>query len=135
VGPNLTGWGRRQNREYLLEALVDPNAKIAAVFETVRAGNSALDAGDTVQASQRAAEVVAMLEVLGVNPLNQLWASGSSSQADAALDHLVQQLIAARAEARATKDFAQSDRIRDQLAAAGITLEDTPTGAHWSLNG
>jgi quinoprotein glucose dehydrogenase len=35
VGPNLTGVGKRQNREYLLESLVDPNAKIAAGFETV----------------------------------------------------------------------------------------------------
>ena len=35
VGPNLTGVGKRQNREYLLESIVDPNAKIAAGFETV----------------------------------------------------------------------------------------------------
>jgi quinoprotein glucose dehydrogenase len=35
VGPNLTGIGKRQNREYLLESIVDPNAKIAAGFETV----------------------------------------------------------------------------------------------------
>jgi cysteinyl-tRNA synthetase len=108
---------------------------LAAVFDAVRAGNSALDAGDTTQAAQLAAEVVAMLEVLGVNPLNPLWASGSSSQADTALDALVQHLIIARTEARANKDFAAADRIRDQLAAAGITLEDTPSGAHWSLNG
>jgi len=138
--PDLTPGAQRTTdvpaafRSAMNDDLNIPQA-LAAVFDAVRAGNSALDAGDTTHAVQLAAEVVAMLEVLGVNPLNPLWASGSSSKADAALDALVQHLIAARAEARATKDFAQSDRIRDQLAAAGITLEDTPSGAHWSLNG
>jgi cysteinyl-tRNA synthetase len=138
--PDLTPGAQRTTdvpaafRSAMNDDLNIPQA-LAAVFDAVRAGNSALDAGHTAQGAALAAEVVAMLEVLGVNPLNPLWSSGGSTQADAALENLVQQLIAARAEARATKDFAQSDRIRDQLAAAGITLEDTPSGAHWSLNG
>ena len=45
----------------------------------------------------------------------------------------VEALIAARLQARADKNWAESDRIRDQLAAAGVALEDTADGARWSL--
>ncbi|MEY2699034.1 MAG: hypothetical protein RL720_990 [Actinomycetota bacterium] len=109
-------------------------AALAVVFELVRSGNSALDAGDVATAASQAAEVVAMLDVLGVNPLDEAWAS-DSSQGDAALDLLMAELLEARAAARANKDFATADLLRERLAAAGITIEDTPSGAHWSFNG
>lgn len=109
-------------------------AALAVVFELVRSGNSALDSGDTTTAASMAAEVVAMLDVLGVNPLDPAWAS-DSSQGDAALDLLMAELLEARATARANKDFATADLLRERLAAAGITIEDTPNGAHWSFNG
>ena len=54
---------------------------------------------------------------------------------DAALDLLMAELLEARATARANKDFATADLLRERLAAAGITIEDTPNGAHWSFNG
>ena len=44
-------------------------------------------------------------------------------------------MITQRADARATKDWATADRIRDAIAAAGITLEDTADGTHWTLSG
>ncbi|MFA9276978.1 MAG: cysteine--tRNA ligase [Rhodoluna sp.] len=109
-------------------------AALAVVFDLVRSGNSALDSGDTATAASQAAEVVAMLDVLGVNPLDAAWAS-DSSQGDAALDLLMAELLEARAAARANKDFATADLLRERLAAAGITIEDTPSGAHWSFNG
>ena len=109
-------------------------AALAVVFELVRSGNSALDSGDVATASSQAAEVVAMLDVLGVNPLDAAWAT-DSSQGDAALDLLMAELLEARAAARANKDFATADLLRERLAAAGITIEDTPNGAHWSFNG
>jgi cysteinyl-tRNA synthetase len=64
--------------------------------------------------------------------------AGSRKAGDAqaaALDALVQEMIAQRATARAEKDWAGADRIRDAIAAAGITLEDTPAGTHWSIDG
>ncbi len=49
------------------------------------------------------------------------------------LDVLVAGLLEQRAEARAAKDFAAADAIRDRIKAAGIEIEDTPTGPQWSL--
>lgn len=106
---------------------------LAVVHESVRAGNSALDAGDTAAALDAAQAVLAMTGVLGL-----VEDAGSRKAGDAqaaALDALVQEMIAQRATARAEKDWAAADRIRDAIAAAGITLEDTPAGTHWSIDG
>lgn len=108
---------------------------LAVLHETVRAGNVAIDAGSLDVARERACEVVAMLDVLGLDPRDPVW--GGSDAADAlaeqALDTLIAGFIAERADARAQKDFATSDAIRDRLSRAGITLEDSPTGTRWSL--
>jgi cysteinyl-tRNA synthetase len=75
-----------------------------------------------------------MLDVLGLDPADTAWGSdGRDSKLEPVVDALVLGLLAARAEARADKDWARADAIRDQLANAGITLEDTPTGAKWSV--
>jgi cysteinyl-tRNA synthetase len=77
-----------------------------------------------------------MTEVLGVNPLHPQWNSASGNGADdamAALGALVRDRVAARAAARGARDFKAADQIRDQLTAAGIAVEDTPSGARWSL--
>jgi cysteinyl-tRNA synthetase len=110
---------------------------LAVLHDTVRAGNTALDSSDLTAAGHSAGAVRAMLDALGLNPESGEWADGSSqaNTAVAALDSLIGSLLENRAVARANKDFATSDRIRDDLAAAGITIEDTPDGAHWSFNG
>ncbi|MGM7668423.1 cysteine--tRNA ligase [Microbacterium sp. A93] len=105
---------------------------LAAVHETVRAGNSALDAGDTDAAIHAARALAAMLDVLGLNGAVAAAAGGAEASA---LDALVQTMITQRAQARADKDWATADRIRDALAAAGIALEDTADGTHWSIDG
>ncbi len=51
------------------------------------------------------------------------------------VDALVAGLLERRAEARANKDFAAADAIRDQIKAAGIEIEDTPSGPKWSVQG
>ena len=109
---------------------------LAVIHETVRAGNTALDEGDDDLAQELGLQVVAMTEVLGVNPLHPQWSSASGSGADdamTALDALVKNRIQARAAARSARDFTAADQIRDQLTAAGIAVEDTASGARWSL--
>ncbi len=110
-------------------------AAFAVVHETVRAGNTALSAQDAdgVRAAFRA--TLAMLDVFGLNPFAEPWASsgGSSAQATDVIDALVQVLLQQRQEARARKDFAAADAIRDGLDSIGIRIEDTPAGARWTL--
>ncbi|GAA1884906.1 cysteine--tRNA ligase [Lapillicoccus jejuensis] len=109
---------------------------LAVVHDTVRAGNTALDDGDDEGVTAAAAAVVAMTEVLGVNPLSPVWRRerpGASSDVDDVLDALVRERLEARQTARAARDFAAADAIRDQLTALGIAIEDTASGARWSL--
>jgi len=109
---------------------------LAVVHETVRSGNTALDEGDEEKAQRLGQQVVAMTEVLGVNPIHPQWNSASGNGADDALDALdalVRDRIEARAGARAAREFAAADEIRDRLTAAGIIVEDTSSGARWSL--
>ena len=107
---------------------------LAVVHARVRAGNTALDEGDTDSARQAAREVRAMTAVLGVDPMDAQWTSGGGgSDAADALGSLVEEQLAERAAARRARDFATADRIRDRLKAAGIAVEDTAGGARWSL--
>jgi len=115
---------------------INVSGALAVVHDTVRAGNIALDDGDDETAVTAAASVVAMTEVLGVNPLSPTWqreGSGAASEALEALDVLIAAQLEARQAARAARDFAAADAIRDQLTSAGIAVEDTPSGARWSL--
>ena len=109
---------------------------LAVVHDHVRRGNTQLDDGEREAAAATARTVVAMTDVLGVNPLSPAWhrSGGGQEQAlESALDVLVRRLVDDRAAARAARDFATADAIRDTLAGAGILVEDTPSGARWSL--
>jgi cysteinyl-tRNA synthetase len=109
-------------------------AALAVLHESVREGNSSLDEELLQEAAQAYAEVLAMVDVLNINPEAGTWKrSGFSEEAMSALDGLVQSLIAQRNQAREQKDFETSDRIRDQLKAVGVVLEDSADSTHWSL--
>ena len=75
-----------------------------------------------------------MTRILGINPHQIPWAgSAAGDDLSPVVDHLVATLLTQRAEARAVKDWARADAIRDTLAEAGLTITDTPDGARWSL--
>ncbi|SDL30074.1 cysteine--tRNA ligase [Arthrobacter sp. ok362] len=103
---------------------------LAALHETVRAGNTALTDGDLGAAGQAFASVTAMADVLG---LNATATPAADEPANTALGVLVEAQLEARAHARAAKNWAASDAIRDTLAAAGVVVEDGQDGASWSL--
>lgn len=107
-------------------------AAIAVLHDTVRAGNKALAAGDSADAE--AAAVVAMLDVLGLDPADPAWGAAEASDLTGAVDVLVANLLQQRAEARAAKDWAAADAVRDTLKQAGIAVEDTPDGPKWSVH-
>jgi cysteinyl-tRNA synthetase len=111
-------------------------AAVAVLHDTVRQGNSALSV-ETSAVRQLSASVRAMLDVLGLNPADPAWQTGSGSdeRLSQAVDVLVASLLEQRETARAGKDFATADAIRDRIKAAGIEIEDTPSGPTWSLAG
>jgi cysteinyl-tRNA synthetase len=104
---------------------------LAVMQGVVRELNQAKAGGDATNAESAAATLRAMGAVLGVlqqDPGAYLKRSVNESMTDDAVENLLE----ARKAARAQKNFTESDRIRDQLTAAGILLEDKPGGAtHW----
>lgn len=105
---------------------------LAVLHEQTRAGNAALAAG--ADASEYANAVWAMANVLGLISLMNLDGSGASGAEHQALDALIRTILEQRASARAEKDWATADRMRDVLAAAGITVKDGAQGSTWSRN-
>nr|WP_157345143.1 cysteine--tRNA ligase [Nocardioides sp. MAH-18] len=103
-------------------------AAVAVIYDTVRDGNKADDP------APYAAQVLAMLDVLGLHPADPAWGARADDQRlTDAVDTLLAGLLEQRAEARANKDFSTADAIRDRIKAAGIEVEDTPDGPKWSL--
>ena len=104
---------------------------LAVLHEQTRAGNAALAAGE--DASEAANAVMAMAEVLGLAQLMSFNAEGSSGAEHEALDALIQAVLAERADARAQKDWAKADAMRDLLASAGVQVKDGANGSSWSV--
>jgi cysteinyl-tRNA synthetase len=99
----------------------DTPAALAYIFELVRDANTSLDEGLLETAAMQFATVRELAGVLGIE------LRADEPEADAEIDALVE----AREAARRAKDWAEADRIRDELAARGIILEDTPRGPEW----
>ena len=106
---------------------------LAVLHDRVRAGNAALDDDDVAAVARARAEVAGMVAVLGFDAPEA--DARDDDPARRALSTLVDRLIGERRDARESRDFATADRIRDDLAAAGIVLEDSPTATDWSIDG
>jgi len=106
---------------------------LADISELVRIGNTAITENDLAALSKSASEVRGALGILGCDPFDLIF-SGSNSAKSEVLDGLISLALEQRNAARARKDFAASDAIRDSLTALGITIEDTPTGSRWTVN-
>ncbi|MGY1664206.1 cysteine--tRNA ligase [Geodermatophilus sp. SYSU D00705] len=110
-------------------------AAIAAVHEAVRHGNSALSEGRDEAVAAALGSVRAMLGVLGLDPLDPRWsAGGGDDRLTEVTGGLVALALEQRQAARARKDYAAADAIRDQLAGLGVQVEDTPNGPRWELS-
>jgi cysteinyl-tRNA synthetase len=106
---------------------------LADISELVRIGNSAITDNDLAALTKSASEVRGALEILGCDPFDPVF-TGSNNTKTELLDGLISLALEQRTAARARKDFAASDAIRDSLTALGITIEDTPTGSRWTVN-
>jgi cysteinyl-tRNA synthetase len=108
---------------------------LAIVHTAVRQGNAALAADDKENAVARLAEVRAMLGVLGLDPLDAMWAGPAQGEdLHGVVDALVKLVLEQRQAARERKDYATSDAIRDRLTQAGLAIEDRADGSRWTLN-
>jgi len=96
---------------------------VGIIFDGLRQANAALDAGDHAAAAAAAATVNELAAVLGLR-LDDGRATGADASA-------IDALVVARQNARRDRDFGEADRLRDELTARGIIVEDTPTGPIW----
>src|SRR5262245_4568394 len=135
MSPHLAGAGggidaqAKKTLESMTEALDDDlntSGALGSLFDFVRETHTVIDAGRLGPADLAAArEVLRVLaKVFGIRP---------GQRAD--LDAEIEDLIKKRGEARVRRDFAAADRIRDELLARGILLEDTPQGVRWKRKG
>lgn len=98
---------------------------LAVLYETSRALNKQLDAG--ADAAELAGRFAAMCDLLGIVQRDAaVWFQGGDDDAEA-----IEALVAERSAAKRQRDFARADAIREELAAQGIVLEDTPAGTTW----
>ena len=110
---------------------LNTSVALSVMFELVKIANKICeDAKATASTLSAIDDMFTLLgrDVLGI--VKDDYPEKSSSD-DELLDHLIGELIEQRKQARADKDFAASDAIRDKLDSFGITLEDKPTGTVW----
>ena len=101
---------------------------LAFISESMRIGNTAGE--DKKVLAKTAGEIRGALSILGCDPKDAAFASSKSN--DLAMDGLIKLALEQREAARGRKDFTAADQIRDQIAALGITVEDTSNGPRWS---
>ena len=156
ASPNFSGLAKQaeQKMRAALDDDMNTSVALAAIFDMVREVNAAADA-DQVKKSDVAPLLAALAKFdeifdvlrdsdaeksraavewaksIGKLTPEQQAALDKSGVQTSATDAQVEELIAARNAAKKARDFAKSDAIRQQLAAAGIILEDTKDGVRW----
>jgi cysteinyl-tRNA synthetase len=95
---------------------------LGALFTFIRDANSAIDAGRISPGDANGMKAA----LLKIDPVFDIFPRREQN-----LDADIEALIAARNAARKARNFAESDRVRDELVARGILLEDTPSGTRW----
>jgi cysteinyl-tRNA synthetase len=120
-------------------------AALAAVHACVRDGNQALTGSDKPGVRASLIRLQAMLDVLGLDPLAPHWSgsgaaalgpasgAGSGERLREVVGALVKLTLEQRDAARARRDYATADAIRDGLDDIGVVVEDTPQGPRWEL--
>jgi cysteinyl-tRNA synthetase len=114
-------------REFVEAMDSDFNVPVAlgVLHDTVRVGNTALDAGDSNAVGRALSEVVRMAGALGLD------LTSNEKVATAETIELIEGLIAKRNQARTDKDYALADLVRAELTAMGVTIEDQADQTVW----
>jgi cysteinyl-tRNA synthetase len=97
---------------------------LSVMFDLVKHGNTLLEEGETDRIAGLVAAFNQMTEVFGIS-------TAGGVESEDGLSPEESELLERRAEARKSKNWAESDNLRDRLAELGIILEDTPAGIRW----
>ena len=112
-------------------------AALAVLHEALRVGNTAVDAADVSVTTEQLGATIMMCKVLNVYPF-AVNAAGETvwpiAEVSGELKNKIEQLVADRLAAKAAKDFALADAIREELTNLGVTLEDSADKTNWSVN-
>jgi cysteinyl-tRNA synthetase len=123
--------------EEFVEAMDDDlntSKALAVLHDVLRDGNTALAEGDDPATGTALGMVRAMLAVLGLDPLHPQWSdTPRGGGLRGTVDSLVALALDQREQARARRDWATADAVRDQLREAGVVVEDTPHGPRWTV--
>lgn len=109
------------------------SAAMAVIHEHVTQANVALGTRDDLAVADAHVTIRAMLDVFGLDPRAEQWLDTGNRSHDDALSVLVDDVLDRRAQARANKDWALADSLRDTLAEAGILVEDGADGVRWHI--
>ncbi|HUR40396.1 MAG TPA: cysteine--tRNA ligase [Verrucomicrobiae bacterium] len=125
--PAAAGVGAPQAVVDALEDDLNTPQAIAALFESARAARAA-DAAARPSIKAQLLDAGSMLGLLQQQPTAWFrWQPAGAARDDGA----VQRLIDARTAARKSKDYAEGDRLKAELVALGVSIEDTPQGTRW----